>query len=198
MTNGKEKNEKEKIPRWKDIVISIVKTLIIFFLGMFFALTSSDIKNYMGDHNKDIELFKLFAILVLTIIFYVAPKLIFLIYSPKRYKLIYFYISGIVLTFIVLTMIHHLLFSILSQSTINYPNLSNFDYASILKFSLPKSELESLWIVSFWWLFSILLINIMLTPLLEIVISILEKPAGRLRKSLIEKRNSKDIDEVSS
>jgi len=188
----------EIIPTWTKIFIDLSRALIVFILAIFFALTSSDIKTYMEDHNLDIQYINFSVIVILTLIFYIIPKILIKLYLPEKHKQPYFYFLGMLASFIGLIMIHRYLFSLLASSNINYTDLGNLSYNSIISNSLPSNEIDALWRISFYWLFSILLINIFLSPILEMIVTWLLKQIGKLKDSSIRKDDFKDIDEASS
>ena len=137
------------------------KVIIIFALVTLFAITSSDIKNYMEDNDKDFKYIEFIIISGLTIIFSIMRNLLESSSASKKTK---FFLGAFVLVF-ALTLAHYYLFYLLISGNISDTSWRIQSYINLI--SVPSSENDALGKTIFIWIISILFINILLSPSLE-------------------------------
>jgi hypothetical protein len=165
MLTGANSEKNNGISYWADVRLYSFKALLIFFLStVIFIDITSDIESYISDHyiGSNYNVWEIAVILVFLVFFYVVSISLIKLYERASHK-----------KFIDNKWCHLLLRIICAFVFIAYILGVVFPMHNG---SIYNPEREGLWWIVFWWLLSILIINILLEhgPLDGVISKIIE------------------------
>jgi hypothetical protein len=139
-------------PDWAEISGKFVMAILLFLSSVFFAVTLSDIKGFIEDHGFEFQYIEIFIILGFLAAFYIGSKIIFCAYA-------YAYNIVFPRKKCQIDELYQLVISI---------SISAMYMGLIIIFWVPAlapvdgAERNMLYWTVFWWLLSILFMNVLL------------------------------------